>query len=43
MNKLNRFDMKDPSGIDKDVPFCATLLALFFLIDSILSMFINEY
>lgn len=43
MNKLDRFDMKDPSGIDKDVPFWATLFALFFFIDSVLSMFIDEY
>lgn len=42
-NKLDRFDLKDPSGIDKDVPFWATLLPLLFLVESILSMFAENY
>lgn len=42
-NKLDRFDLKDPSGIDKDVPFWATLLPLLFLVESILSMFDENY
>lgn len=42
-NKLDRFDLKDSSGIDKDVPFWATLLPLLFLVESILSMFAENY
>lgn len=42
-NKLDRFDLKDPSGIDKDVPFWATLLPLLFLVESILLMFAENY
>ena len=42
-NKLDRFDLKDSSGIDKDVPFWATLLPLLFLVESILSMFDENY